>query len=115
MKGEIANERVQEIGAFLFYLVKDSKEEWQWQLEEKVTLQGNQNWIEFMLGEEPTYEIYGYMTSSDFEGRNFTVLDEGIEDKDEAMKLGEEYLEEYYKVKVQSTDREVIEILGGQA
>jgi len=60
-----------------------------------------------------TYEILGYKTKQDFTKRNFDVLDEGITNKREAVKVAKElYNNEPHRImKVQSSDREFILIL----
>lgn len=62
--------------------------------------------------EETTYEIIGYMTSSDFDGRNGTDCGDGYLTMEDALKFAEELLDEYVIVKVQSSDREEIKLLG---
>ena len=60
-----------------------------------------------------TYEILGYKTKEDFTNRNFTTLDSGITRKREAVNTAKELYnnEPYAIMKVQSSDREFIEIL----
>jgi hypothetical protein len=60
-----------------------------------------------------TYDLQGYESLVDFENRNFRELDEGIDNKDEAIEEGRRYLRtgKYKIVKVQSSDREFIMIL----
>ena len=67
------------------------------------------------VDDEVTYDVYGYSTSSDWDGRNFTILDDGITSKSEALNIGRDFLDEYVVVKVQSSDREEIELLGDEA
>lgn len=60
-----------------------------------------------------TYEILGYKTKEDFTKRNSSILDEGITNKKDAVKTAKElYFNEPYAImKVQSNDREFIQIL----
>lgn len=58
-----------------------------------------------------TYEILVYQTSSDYEGRNFNEAETGITNKKTAIKIGKSYLDDNYQVKVQSNDREFIQLL----
>lgn len=58
-----------------------------------------------------TYEIVVYDTKVDYFNRNGVIADEGIMDKESALKTGKELLEWYEVVKVQSNDREFIELL----
>ena len=58
-----------------------------------------------------TYEIVVYDTEVDYFNRNGIIADEGITDKELALKTGKELLEWYEVVKVQSNDREFIELL----
>jgi hypothetical protein len=60
-----------------------------------------------------TYEILGYKEKKDFNLGNFIVLDEGITNKRKAIKFAKElYNNKFHKViKVQSSDREFIQIL----
>ncbi|NIQ16494.1 MAG: hypothetical protein GTO02_19500 [Candidatus Dadabacteria bacterium] len=62
--------------------------------------------------ENITYEMIGYMTSSDYDGRNGTDLGGGYGTMEEARGIAKDLLEEYVIVKIQSNDREEIEILG---
>ena len=64
-----------------------------------------------MTKEEITYEVLGYFSQYDFDERNFIIIEEFIPTKKEALEIGEESLELYEIVKVQSNDREEIEIL----
>ena len=65
-------------------------------------------------GEEKivTYEIRGYKTTENFNNMNYEMVDEGILTMDEALEDGEKLLNRFAVVKVQSTDREEISILG---
>lgn len=67
--------------------------------------------IDGLIAEKITYKVYGYKTQNDFENRNFKIVEEGLNKKD-AMQLAKDALKEYAVVKVQSYDREFIEILG---
>lgn len=60
-----------------------------------------------------TYEILGYKSKEDFTNRNSIILDEGITNKREAVKIAKElYNNEPHRImKVQSSDREFILIL----
>ena len=60
-----------------------------------------------------TYEILGYKTNEDFTSRNFTTLDLGITRKREAVSTAKELYNNkpYAIIKVQSNDREFIQIL----
>ena len=60
-----------------------------------------------------TYEVLGYETEEDFENRNHDILEDYLLSKDSALKVAhEELLKEKYKVlKVQSRDREFIQVL----
>ena len=60
-----------------------------------------------------TYEILGYKTKEDFTERNFQILNEGITNKKEVLKEARNYIfnEPYAIIKVQSSDREFIQIL----
>jgi hypothetical protein len=64
------------------------------------------------MSKRTTYEILGYETKEDFANRNFTVLDEGITRKREAVKIAKDlYNNEPHRViKLQSDDREFIQI-----
>jgi len=62
------------------------------------------------MSRHDSYEVLGYQTSSDFEGRNFTLIAEYCY-KDEAFLIGYQHLYEYYQIKIQSEDREFIELL----
>lgn len=59
-----------------------------------------------------TYEIIGYMTASDYEGRNGTDCGDGYPTMDAAWDAAKELQDEYVVVKVQSSDREEIKLLG---
>lgn len=61
-----------------------------------------------------TYEIYGYNSQEDFDNCKYYVLDQGIKTKAEAMRSAKRLLKKSEPgsiLKVQSTDREFIEIL----
>lgn len=60
-----------------------------------------------------TYEILGYMTKDDFTKKRFTVIENGLTNKRKAVALAKEiYNNEPYRImKVQSKDREFIQIL----
>ncbi len=58
-----------------------------------------------------TYDVYGYKTQEDFDNRDYVVVDEGLTRRKDAMKIGKDSLNEYAVIKVQSDDREFIEIL----
>lgn len=60
---------------------------------------------------EITYEIIGYKTKADFEQCTGIVLDDGLLNKEDARNIGKDYLSEYKIIKVQSNDREEIDIL----
>ncbi len=57
-----------------------------------------------------TYEIVVYETKVDYFNRQGVIADDGIENKSEALKTGKELTEWYEVVKVQSNDREFIEL-----
>lgn len=57
-----------------------------------------------------TYEIVVYETKVDYFNRQGVIADEGIKNKSEALKTGKELTEWYEVVKVQSNDREFIEL-----
>lgn len=57
------------------------------------------------------YEILLYATSSDFDGLGATETDSLFDTMDEAKKSAEDFLDDYFCVKVQSTDQEEIEIV----
>jgi len=54
-----------------------------------------------------TYEIRGYKTQSDFDNCRFVMIDEGIIEKDTALKIGKACLEKYQIVKIQSMNLEI--------
>jgi len=58
-----------------------------------------------------TYEILGYKSQKDFDNFTSTLLDEGLMNITDAMKNAKDFLIHYPIVKVQSYDREYIEIL----
>jgi len=62
---------------------------------------------------KPTYEIKVYQSYSDYEGRQGDLIEEGIPSKKEARRIAkQEYETGFYAViKVQSSDREFIEVL----
>lgn len=57
------------------------------------------------------YEVLGYETKEDYEKRKYVVIDEYCSSKKKALKTGNDSLAKYEIVKVQSEDREWIEIL----
>ncbi|HWY35051.1 MAG TPA: hypothetical protein VNX68_10420 [Nitrosopumilaceae archaeon] len=63
--------------------------------------------------EELTYEILGYRTKEDFTDRNFLELASGFTNKEEAVKRAKQLFlsSTYAVVKVQSNDREFIQII----
>lgn len=58
-----------------------------------------------------TYDIHAYNTQADFDAVRFVLMAFDLPRKHEALKLGRDYLAEFPIVKVQSDDREFIEIL----
>lgn len=59
------------------------------------------------------YEILAYKSEKNFDNRNFEVFDSGITNKKEALKIakGQVNNETYFVFKVQSSDREFIELV----
>jgi len=58
-----------------------------------------------------TYEVIGYADEAAFNAVQFVEIDDGLLNKREALNLGRSALVEFPIVKVQSDDREFIEIL----
>ena len=58
-----------------------------------------------------TYEVRGYKDEAAFDAHQFTLVDESIPDWAEACSIGESALGDFGVVKVQSSDREEIEVL----
>lgn len=58
-----------------------------------------------------TYEIHCYNSQKDFDEVRFVRMAYDLTRKPEAMRLGRRYLSDFPIVKVQSDDREFIEIL----
>lgn len=61
--------------------------------------------------EKITYEVLGYVSQQDYDDYNFETIDEFVPTKEEAIEIGNDALDYYKIVKVQSNDREEISIL----
>jgi hypothetical protein len=57
------------------------------------------------------YEVKGYESEAAFDAVQFQIVDDGIRYRQAALRVGREALKEFPIVKVQSGDREFIEIL----
>jgi len=57
------------------------------------------------------WEVRGYADENDFNNFNGELLDEFIDTKDEAISIANECLRDYFIIKVQTHDREEIEII----
>jgi len=64
--------------------------------------------------EDLAYEVRGYRTKEDFDNIRFEMIEEGLINKEDAMRIGKECLAQYEIIKVQSMDlqtEDFIEIL----
>lgn len=58
-----------------------------------------------------TYEVQGYKSQEDYDKYIYDQIDRDLINKKDALKIGKEFLKDYPIVKVQSSDREFIELL----
>jgi hypothetical protein len=57
------------------------------------------------------YEVRGYASQDAFDAVKFTIIEDGLHRRTDALRLGHMNLDTFPIVKVQSDDREFIEIL----
>ena len=67
---------------------------------------------EDVMENDITYEVIGYIGASDYEGRNGTDLGDGYKSMEDAFNDAKELQDEYVVIKIQSSDREEIKLLG---